>query len=338
VTDQAILPGPGGSLSLSALAGISRRRRGLLLAGLAWGAAGAVTLFWPNLPEVPAPHTSDLGAAQVLFGALLVAGWLLDDRLRGAGGRLRARAPWLIALAVLATIWQVATAKTSFWPQPFFPAPQGVIDAYATDWPRLLQSVGASLVLLGSGVAIGAGLGFVTGLFSAWSRRVGYWTGPALRLIGPIPASALLPLAMFFFPTPFAGSVFLVALATWFPVTILTLSGVAAVDSAYYDVARTLGGGQRFQLLKVAIPASLPHVFVGLFMGLGAAIAVLISAEMVGVKAGLGYYLSWAQGWAAYGHLFAGLFVMAGLFSLLTTLLFRGRDRALAWQKGAVKW
>jgi NitT/TauT family transport system permease protein len=84
--------------------------------------------------------------------------------------------------------------------------------------------------------------------------------------------------------------------------------------------------------------AALPHVFVGLFMGLSASFAVLIVAEMMGVKAGLGFYLQWAQGWAAYANLYAALLIMALLFSGLISLLFLVRGRVLAWQKNIVRW
>jgi NitT/TauT family transport system permease protein len=63
---------------------------------------------------------------------------------------------------------------------------------------------------------------------------------------------------------------------------VLTWSGVASVNNAYYDVARTLGAKPSFLIFKVAIPAALPHVFVGLFMGLGSSFAVLVVAEMIG--------------------------------------------------------
>jgi len=82
----------------------------------------------------------------------------------------------------------------------------------------------------------------------------------------------------------------------------------------------------------------MPHIFVEVFMGLGASFSVLVAAEMMGVKSGLGWYLQWAQGWAAYANMYAALMVMALLFSSLITLLFAVRDRALAWQRGAVKW
>ena len=73
-------------------------------------------------------------------------------------------------------------------------------------------------------------------------------------------------------------------------------------------------------------------------MGLGASFSILVTAEMMGVKSGLGWYLSWAQGWASYSNMYAALLVMALLCSGLITLLFAGRNRVLAWQKGTVKW
>ena len=114
--------------------------------------------------------------------------------------------------------------------------------------------------------------------------------------------------------------------------------GAAGVNRAYYDVTRTMGARQSFLVLKVAIPAAMPSVFVGLFMGLGASFSVLVVAEMMGVQAGLGWYLQWAQGWAAYGNMDAALLVMAPMCSGLITLLFRLRDRLLSWQKGLVQW
>ncbi|HHT0023246.1 TPA: ABC transporter permease subunit [Klebsiella oxytoca] len=142
----------------------------------------------------------------------------------------------------------------------------------------------------------------------------------------------------FIFPSSFGASVFLIALSTWFPVTVLTWSGVIGIDKAWYDVARTLGASQRFLILRVAIPAALPNVFVGLFMGLGASFSVLIVAEMVGVKSGIGFYLQWAQGWAAYPNMYAALLVMALLCSGLISGLFMVRDRLLSWQRGGMQW
>jgi NitT/TauT family transport system permease protein len=244
----------------------------------------------------------------------------------------------LLALALFLAAWETVTAKLGLLPLPFFPPPQAIVEVVVDDWARLAEGIFASARLLATGYFLGAAIGFVTGVAIGWSRLAGYWIHPILRFIGPLPATAWLPLAFFVFPSSFSASIFLIALATGFPVTVLTWSGVAGVKSAYYDIARTLGATQRFLVLKVAIPAAMPHVFVGLFMGLGNSFAVLVVAEMLGVKAGLGWYLQWAQGWAAYANMYAALLLMAFLCSGLITLLFRLRDRLLSWQKGLVRW
>src|SRR4029079_11382354 len=111
-----------------------------------------------------------------------------------------------------------------------------------------------------------------------------------------VAATACLRISFFTFPSSWSASTFLIALATGFPVTVLTWPGVASVSNGYYGVPRALGAQAVFLVLKVAIPAALPHVFVGLFMGLGSSFAVLVVAEMIGVKAGLGWELPRAAG------------------------------------------
>ena len=312
-----------------------------LLAALGWLGGAGITQWWPALDDWP--HTREWLILKLLFAALSlaigVAGWRAGASRQS--GRIDAAlnaAPWLLALSIALTAWEVVTAQLEWLPRPFFAPPQALIAVYADDLPRLAASVAHSFELLAYGYALGALTGFVLGVSIGWSKAVGYWLHPVLRLIGPLPATAWLPLAFFFFPSSFSASVFLIALATAFPVAVLTWSGVAGVNSAFYDVARTLGAKPSFLILRVAIPAALPSVFVGLFMGLGASFAVLIVAEMMGVKAGLGWYLQWAQGWAAYPNMYAALLVMALMCTGLITLLFRVRDRLLAWQKGMLKW
>jgi NitT/TauT family transport system permease protein len=319
------------------------------LATLAWLAGAAITAFWPDADEWP--HGDVLIGIQIavalgcaLLGAVALrrsrtnvvyqAGLEAPSRLT----RWLGLGPWFVALAIGIAFWEIATAKLEWLPRPFFAPPQALIGVYLEDFPRLGSSIVHSLGLLIYGYVLGAATGFVVGVGIGWSRAVGYWLHPVLRLVGPLPATAWLPLAFFFFPSSFSASVFLIALATAFPVAVLTWSGVASVDSAYYDIARTLGAKPAFLIFKVAIPAALPLVFVGLFMGLGVSFSVLIVAEMMGVKAGLGWYLQWAQGWAAYSNMYAALLVMALMCSGLITLLFRFRDRLLVWQKGTLKW
>jgi NitT/TauT family transport system permease protein len=312
-------------------------------AALAWAGFGLATWLWPNRAAGFSgwAYTAELGIA-ALAAALLLAVVAFFGGKPAQGRKLlaclHAAGPWLIAIPLVLSAWEILTAKLAILPIPFFAPPQALIEVYADDWPRLADSVFNTLKLLGLGVAYGAVAGFLIGVSIGWSRRIGYWVHPILRVLGPVPSTALLPLSFFFFPSSYSAAIFLTALATAFPVAVLTWSGVAGVNKSDYDVARTMGGSGWFLILRVAIPAALPQVFVGLFMGLGASFSVLVTAEMMGVKSGLGWYLTWAQGWASYVNMYAALIIMALLFSSLITLLFALRDRVLSWQKGTVKW
>lgn len=305
---------------------------------LLWGIGAAAAWFISAALTLQLADTAEFAYTPTFATILAGAGLLILIATFAASAWLREAAPWLIVLAIFFGLWELLSAKTTVLPQPFFPPPQSLLEVYLDDWQRLSVSVYYSVRLLVTGYLIGAFVGFVVGVAIGWSKIAAYWIHPILRFIGPLPAVAWLPLAFFAFPSSWSASVFLIALATGFPVAILTWSGVAAVPSAYYDVARTLGANERFLVLKVAVPAAMPSVFVGLFMGLGASFAVLVVAEMLGVKAGLGWYLQWAQGWAAYNNMYAALIVMSLMCSGLVSLLFKVRDRLLGWQKGLVRW
>ena len=308
-----------------------------VVAAVVWFVAALLIVYLPNATRLW-PMTQGLANLCMIMTGLILLAVVAGRWSQRVVMRTHTLGPWLIALPILLTIWELLTAKLGVLPVPFFAPPQALLDVYVEDWPRLADSLFHSAILLGSGVAVGALTGFIAGVAIGWSRSIGYWLHPVLRVLGPVPSTALLPLCFFLFPSSWSASVFLIALATWFPVTVLTWSGVSSVDKAYYDVARTLGAKQGFLIFKVAIPAALPHVFVGLFMGLGASFSTLVVAEMMGVKSGIGWYLQWAQGWAAYANMYAALLIMALACSGLISALFLVRDRLLAWQEGAMKW
>jgi sulfonate transport system permease protein len=246
--------------------------------------------------------------------------------------------PILGAAIVLLIIWEVITTGLRLLPLPYFPSPAGVLQSLLSDRALLFDSTWHSLVLLLSGYVMGVLAGLLSGVCIGWSGPIRYWGMPVLKIVGPIPATAWIPLAMVVSPSAVFSAAALIALAVWFPVTMLTASGISNTRASYLDVARTLGAGRAYLIFRVAIPAAIPSIFIGLFMGLGAAFLTLVVAETVGVKSGLGWYVSWAQGWAEYGKVFAALVIMAAFFSTIMTLLFKVRDRVLVWQKGVIKW
>ena len=271
-----------------------------------------------------------LGASIVLAGIQAV--W------PGLRGWMREMCPVLAGAVVLLAVWDVITSGFRLLPLPYFPAPSGVLQSMIIDRATLFDSTWHSLILLAGGYTLGVAVALVTGVCIGWFAHARYWGMPVLKFIGPIPATAWIPLAMVLSPSRRLSAVGLIALSVWFPVTMLTASGISNTRASYLDVARTLGAGRGYLIFRVAIPAAMPSIFIGLFMGLGTSFLTLVVAETVGVKSGLGWYVSWAQGWAEYGKVFAALIIMAAFFSTIMTVLFKVRDRVLVWQKGVIKW
>lgn len=238
----------------------------------------------------------------------------------------------------LLCVWELITSGFRLLPLPYFPSPASVLRNLILDWEMLFDSTWHSLLLLLGGYILGALIGIITGICIGWFKQARYWGMPLLKVIGPIPATAWIPLAMVISPKAILSAVGLIALAVWFPVTMLTMSGIANTRASYLDVARTLGATPAFLIFRVAVPAAMPNIFIGLFMGLGTSFLTLIVAETVGVRSGLGWYLGWAQNWAEYAKVFAALVIMAAFFSTIMTVLFKVRDRVLVWQKGVIKW
>jgi NitT/TauT family transport system permease protein len=307
---------------------------------LAVPVASVITFGIHRLLSKNAPPLETHSYSMLFWEILGVSVVLAIAQTFWAGLRQWMRHMWPIftAAILLFGIWDVITLGFHLLPLPYFPGPAAVLRSLISDRALLLDSTWHSLALLVSGYTLGVIVGLITGVCIGWSRSVRYWGMPLLKVVGPIPATAWIPFSMVVAPSAIVSAAGLVALAVWFPVTMLTASGVSNTRASYLDVARTLGAGRSYLIFRVAIPAAVPNIFIGLFMGLGASFLTLVVAESVGVKSGLGWYVSWAQGWAEYGKVFAALIIMAAFFSTIMTLLFKLRDRVLVWQKGIIKW
>jgi NitT/TauT family transport system permease protein len=242
--------------------------------------AQAPPMTWMDqLPEWRHPYPMLLGA--LLVGSL---GWAVGQ---WAWPRFRRwslnYAPLLAEAVAFLCLWDFITVKWGWLPYPYFPGPNEVLGALIEDHAVLFESTWHSLRLLLTGYLAGVAAGLVTGLLIGWFTSIRFWSMPVLKVIGPVPATALVPLAMTVFPMSlsfFSGAA-LIAFAVWFPMAIRTSSGIANVRLSYLDVARTLGAGRLYLIFRVAVPAAMPNIFLGLFMGLSASFLTLIVAETV---------------------------------------------------------
>jgi NitT/TauT family transport system permease protein len=273
-----------------------------------------------------------------ILGGLGLSAGVFQFFLTGLRRWMQEMWPILSVAVLLFAGAEILTTGVRLLPLPYFPSPPKILQSAIDDRALIWESTYHSLFLLARGYLLGGLLGVITGVCIGWFRTARYWGMPVMKIVGPIPATAWIPLALILSPSATLSAICLIAIAVWFPVTMLTASGIANTRSSYLDVAKTLGAGPSYLIFRVAIPAAMPNIFLGLFMGLGAAFLTLVVAETVGVKSGLGWYLGWAREWAEYGKVFAALGIMAIFFSTIMTGLFALRDRVLVWQKGTLKW
>jgi NitT/TauT family transport system permease protein len=246
---------------------------------------------------------------------------------------------WFLAAAyTLLGLYNLITIKFNLIPSLYFPAPERIIGVFIKDWFFIARCLVYSMRLLLGGFFLGAFLGVLTGTLIGWSQRWNYWIMPFIRIVGPIPSTAWIPIALVIFLKPTDASLFLIALGVWFPTTVLTSSGIMNVQKSYFEVSSTLGASTMRNILSIALPGAAPNVFAGLFNGTSACFLTLMAAEMIGCKFGIGWYINWQRETLAYSNVYAALIVIAVTFSFLISIQFKIRNRVLAWQKGTIRW
>ncbi len=285
--------------------------------------------------QMPHPYyISFLLAAVIALAVCLIAGIFAKD----FGAKLKGKLPLYAGLFFFLAILNTLVSKTRLLPVLYFPSLDRVCGLIWTQKVFLLKNLVFSLGLLIQGFLFGLVIGFFTGLALGYNRHVGYWLNPVTKFLGPVPTTAWIPLALSVFPTTHGANVFLIAFAVWFPVTLMTASGIQSVNKTFFEVSETLGARTFFKVFRVAVPASLPQIFLGLFYGIVSSFATLMAVEMNGNSQGIGWYINWQKSVMMYDGVYAGLIIIAVLCSLVLTLLFKVRDKIMVWQKGVIRW
>jgi NitT/TauT family transport system permease protein len=194
-------------------------------------------------------------------------------------------------------------------------------------WLDLAQS----LLRILTGFGLAAVIGVATGILLGRSRLFANVFGPLTELARPIPAIAMVPVAILLFPTDEAGIVFITFLAAYFPIMVSTRHAVRALPTLWEDSVRTLGGGRWAVLGQVVLPGILPGVFGGLSVGMGVAWICVISAEMISGRLGIGYRTWQDYTVLAYPQVFVGIITIGVLgFATSAAVELVGR-RATRW-------
>lgn len=186
-------------------------------------------------------------------------------------------------------------------------------------------------VLLGFGwsVTLGITLGILIGLSRLTERVI----DPTVQVLRNVPVTAWVPLSLIFFGIGNSPAIFLIGLGAFFPAVLNTTHGVRQVSQILYKSAMMMGANRRELIFRVILPAALPSIMTGVRLSMGIAWVLVVVAEILAVRSGLGYLLNDAYQFYRNDVVIAAM-ISIGLFGFLSdTLIVMLRDRLLRWNR-----
>jgi ABC-type nitrate/sulfonate/bicarbonate transport system permease component len=243
--------------------------------------------------------------------------------------KLQERLLYLASPIGLLAVWEILL-RLGVGDRRFVPAPSDIAVRF---WELALNGelwthTVATLWRVAAGFVIGAVPAVAIGLTMAMFRPVRIFFDPLIAALMPIPKVALMPLLLLAFGFGDASKIALVATAVFFPVIINTYAGAANIDRIYWDVAKNYGASNWVMFTRVVLFGALPLIFAGLKIALAVSFVVLVAAEFVATKSGIGYLIwnSWEL--LQVDYMFVGI-VVIGILGLIAAVLFQEIERKL---------
>lgn len=240
---------------------------------------------------------------------------------------------WPLATAAgLAFVWHYAVQWSG---TTVFPSPRSVVRGTAelVRGGVLWRYIADSLRRVGLGYVLAVAIGVPSGLLLGWYPMAARIGNPVIQLIRPISPIAWIPVAIVLFGVGDLASIFLIFLASFFPIVVSAMNAVRHVPSMYRQAGRNFGLRPAQLLTRVVLPAALPQLLVGLRIVLGIAWLVVVAAEMIAANSGLGYLVIDARNSGKRYDLVVAAMVMIGLIGLVLDVGFRlvERLKPLRW-------
>jgi len=231
----------------------------------------------------------------------------------------------LPAIAVIALIVGVWWAVVVLTHSVVFPTPLQVVTGTielirdGTLW----QHIGASLFRVGAGFGLAVLVAVPLGLWMGWVKGAYVTLNPLFQMLRPISPIAWIPIAILWFGVGDLSPIFLIFISSVFPMVVQTTSGVHTIEKRYLRAAANFGVSRATLFRQVVIPAVLPQIIVGMRIGLGVAWLVVVAAEMIALRSGLGYLIIDSRNAGnRYDLVVAGMIII-GLIGLLLDGLMR---------------
>jgi NitT/TauT family transport system permease protein len=246
--------------------------------------------------------------------------------------RLRQAFPAVAVIALLLAAWWVVVVRTG---SVIFPTPWQVVTGTVelVENGTLWGHIGASLFRVAAGFLLAVGFAVPLGLWMGWVKGAFITLNPLFQILRPISPIAWIPIAILWFGVGNASPIFLIFISSVFPMIVQTIAGVHTIERRYLRAAENFGVSRYTLFRQVVIPAVLPQILVGMRIGLGVAWLVVVAAEMIALRAGLGYLIMDSRNAGnRYDLVIAGMIIIG-----LIGLMLDGGMRLLEGHK-LVRW
>jgi ABC-type nitrate/sulfonate/bicarbonate transport system permease component len=243
--------------------------------------------------------------------------------MNGLSRKAQERVLYLLSPIGLLVLWQLLL-MAGIGDRRFIPAPTDIAVRF---WElsitgELFIHTLVTLYRVFAGFLIGSIPAIAVGLLMAMFRPVRLFFDPLVAALFPIPKIALMPLLLLAFGFGDGSKIALVAIAVFFPVVVNTYAGAANIEKLYWDVAKNYGASPYVLFTRIVFFGALPLIFAGLKIALAVSFVVLVAAEFVASKSGLGYLIwnSWEL--LQVDYMFVGI-VVIGVLGLIMSVAFQ---------------
>lgn len=239
----------------------------------------------------------------------------------------------VISFTLLILFWELL-ARFSGWSDTVFPRPAivvaGIVELLFNG--TLFRHTVASLFRVTAGFYLAMILGIPLGIIIGRSVSMRRLIGPLLQFLRPISPLAWIPLSMLWFGIGDLPAIFLIFLSSFFPLTVSTAIAVQSINPIYFQVAANFNFSRWERISLVIVPAIVPSVVTALRMTITIAWLVVVAAEMIAVKSGLGYLILDSRNALRMDYVMDGMIVI-GLIGLLLDKLMQsaGKIESAEW-------
>lgn len=250
---------------------------------------------------------------------------------RQVSRRARSGIEAYLLFGILLLLWQIAAVLLPQKGNPLLPTPAVAGKALWSSLPELLKGTYYSFLILVPGYLAAVAAGIAAGLLVGTTGWLDRAFTPFARVAAPIPPTVYIPYAIAVLPTFRLSAIFVVFIGAFWPVFLNAAAGATTLERRHRDNARILGIRGFEYLRKVVFPASLPHIFSGMAVGLALSFILLTVAELFGANAGLGRFVQYYADFADYPKMVAGILYTGMVTFLAMEALDRVKRKALFW-------